>query len=261
VRVLLSKPHALVLWSVGVAALVCSGAAHLGHEVTVPTITAAPLYVLAAPTLVPTPTAAPQPTPVPPLQSGQAAPAILDEAFTSNALGWPDNRQATGWFIDNGYQLEPRVPGQFVAVTPEKSPVLDDVSVSAVFHKIAGRPEGGGYGIIVRDQSDTQLDGWRTSGRYYVFELSDRGEVGVFRREDDHWDTLLDWTPSVEAHSGAAQNELAVEARGDRLSLVVNGGEAVQVVDSTLGGGRVGVFVGGDGNAAVLSRLVVRPLT
>lgn len=255
----ISRPHSALALGVAFAALLSFGAAHLGHDVVVPASPTASRYVLTPPT----PTAearlaAPQPTLAPPVPT--PAP-LVDERFTSNALGWPDNPQATGWFVGDGYQLEPREPGRFVAVTPAGSPVLDDVSVSAVFHKLAGRPAGGGYGIIVRDQSDVQLDGWRTTGRYYVLELSDQGEVGVFRRENDHWDTLMAWTPWTAAHPGTDENELRVDARGDRLSLVVNDGEALQVVDSALPRGRIGVFVGGDGNAALVSHLVVRDLT
>ena len=56
----------------------------------------------------------------------------------------------------------------------------------ATFRKLIG-PTGGGYGIIVRDQSPTLRDGASQDGRYVVLEVGDKGEVGMWRREADHF--------------------------------------------------------------------------
>ena len=99
---------------------------------------------------------------------------------------------------------------------------LGDTVVTGWFHKVGG-PLGGGYGLILRDQNPDQRDGRNQLGRYYVFEVGDRGEVGVWLRDVDHWVDLLTWTPSDAVKPGFASNELTVTAAGDHMSFVVNG--------------------------------------
>jgi len=132
-----------------------------------------------------------------------------------------------------------------------------DVVVDAAFHKIGG-PPGGGYGVIVRDQGPTARDGISQTGRYYVAEVGDRGEIGIWRRDEDRWIDLLPWTPSQAVHLGGTVNDLTLRAVGERLTFVVNGTEVASVVDRALPSGRVGVFVGGDRNDVALDRFVLQ---
>jgi LPXTG-site transpeptidase (sortase) family protein len=202
---------------------------------------------------VPPPTAASLPaTPLPDI----GAP-ILDERFTDNRLAWPDNPQSTAWLDAGTYRLSARVPQQFVAVGVPLSLPLRDVVLSATFRKVGG-PVGGGYGLIVRDQRPELADGMRQDGRYYVLEVGDRGEVGIWRREDDKWLDLLPWTASPAVRPGQEVNQLEAWAIGERLTLVVNGVEVASQVDAALTSGHVGVFAGGDGNEVALERLMVR---
>jgi LPXTG-site transpeptidase (sortase) family protein len=207
------------------------------------------------PSVPPTP-AAPAPSALSSETRSAFAP-LLDERFTDNRLAWPDDRQATAWLETGGYRLAARVPQRFVAVGAPVSLPLRDVALTATFRKVGG-PVGGGYGLIVRDQRPDLGDGIRQDGRYYVLEVGDRGEVGIWRRETDHWVELLPWTASEAVRPGQEVNELEAWAIGDRLSLIVNGVEVASQVDATLTSGHVGVFVGGDGNEVVLERLLVR---
>jgi hypothetical protein len=133
--------------------------------------------------------------------------------------------------------------------------VLGDGTVAATFRKVGG-PPGGGYGLILRDQGAFPRDGLSQGGRYYVFEAGDRGEFGVWRREDDRWVDIIPWTAAAAVRPGDAPNELAVQATGDRLAFRVNG-TPVGAVDATLPPGAVGVFAGGDLNDVLLERLSV----
>ena len=207
------------------------------------------------PRLAPTPLAAVSSAPRP--EPGASFAPVLDERFTDNRLAWPDNRQATAWLDGDGYRLSARVPQHFVAVGVPLSIPLRDVVLSATFRKVGG-PVGGGYGLIVRDQAAELGDGTRQDGRYYVLEVGDRGEVGIWRRENDKWVDLLPWTPSAAVRPGQDVNELEAWAIGDRLTLVVNGVEVASQVDATLTSGHVGVFAGGDGNDVAVERLLVR---
>jgi hypothetical protein len=136
---------------------------------------------------------------------------------------------------------------------------LRDVLVTATFSK-AGGPAGGGYGIVVRDQGPGPRDGLNQGGRYYVLEVGDRGEVGMWRRDQNNWADLLPWTTAASVRPAQSENTLAVNALGDRLTLSVNGTEVATRADATPARGSVGVFLGGDQNQAVLTRLTVQAL-
>src|SRR5438270_467681 len=138
---------------------------------------------------------------------------LLDEGFSDNRMRWPDDSHSTAWISGPGYRLVPREPGRFVAVSAPIPVPVGDVVVSATFHKLGG-PPGGGYGLIVRDQHTSPGDGVAQGGQFYVLEVSDRGDIGVWRRDSDHWADLLTWTPSEAARQGTQANTLEVWAIG-----------------------------------------------
>jgi LPXTG-site transpeptidase (sortase) family protein len=203
-------------------------------------------------------------TPVATATIAQSAPVgaaklttVFEEWFTDNRRQWPNDLLGTAWFADGAYYLSAREPGRFVAVGAPIGRPLRDVVVSGAFRKVGG-PPGGGYGLIVRDQATASRDGINQSGRYYVLEVGDRGELGIWRREEDHWEDLLRWSPSDTVRPGTETNELTVRAIGSRLTFVVNGVQVAGLEDSTLMEGGVGIFVGGDLNEARVERLVVQ---
>ena len=153
---------------------------------------------------------------------------VYDERPGQGAAGgagggrWPHDPAATAWNAEDGYRLVARRPGQFVALAAPVAAPLRDAAVTAAFRKVGG-PPGGGYGLIVRDQGPGPRDGLNQSGRFYVFEAGDRGEVGVWRREGARWVDLLPWTPADAVRPGGAANELTVQAVGQRVTFLVNG--------------------------------------
>ena len=192
-----------------------------------------------------------------PSTPGMALHTVLEEDFTNNQRRWPNNPLATAWITDGVYHLYARQPGQFVAIGAPLTDSLRDIVVTATFRK-AGGPLGGGYGVIVRDQGPGPRDGVNQGGRYYVLAAGDRGEVGIWRREEDHWVDLVPWTPSGAVRGCGATNQLTARVLGSRLTLLVNGVEVASVLDETLREGAVGVFVGGDLNEVLLERLLVQ---
>jgi hypothetical protein len=226
-----------------------------------PTVASQPT---AAPTLAPAPaeapTVAPQPT-VAPTVAAQASVAtsrtLLDEGFSTGAPGWPNAATTSAWWDSLGYHLEPRLAGQHVAIVAPGNPPLADIEVTGLFHK-SGGPNGGGYGLILRAQGP--LDGNNQGGRYYVFEVGDRGEVGAWRRDDDRWLDLVPWTKSAAVFAGGASNRLDVRATGSQFTFSVNDNPVAQVTDDTLAAGAVGVFAGGDGNQVQVERFTVTGL-
>jgi hypothetical protein len=220
-----------------------------------------PVVAAAQPTQAAT---ADQPTATPPATSGAtpanaSAPvgALLDERFTTNDANWPSSPQGLSQFANGSYRIGTRQIGQGAAIGAPLANVPADVQITADFRKVGG-PDGGGYGIIVRDQQSGVRDGSSQDGQYYVLEVGDKGEVGIWRRDGDHWVDLLPWQPSDAVKPGTTANELTVRAVGNNLSLSVNGTEVATRTDSTLANGQVGVFVGGDGNQVALSRFTVQ---
>jgi hypothetical protein len=147
--------------------------------------------------------------------------------------------------------------GRFIALGAPLASPFADVVVSGTFRKLGG-PSGGGYGIIVRDQASEERDGTNQSGRFYVLEVGDRGEVGIWRREGDIWIDLLPWTRSDAVHPGEATNELTALAVRSQLTFLVNGWGVATVTDASLAGGGVGVFVGGDLNEVAIEDFSVQ---
>jgi hypothetical protein len=203
-------------------------------------------------TAVGQPTTHAQPTAAP-----TASATLLDERFTSATTTWPNDPQGTAWLSDGMYQVATRRAAQFVAISAPVADVPPNVIVSATLHKLGG-PAGGGYGIIVRDQGPAAQDGVTQAGRYYVLEVGDKGEVGIWRRESDHWVDLLPWQRSDAVKPGTASNELTVRAIGSTLSLIVNGIEVATRTDAAYASGRIGLFVGGDGNQVALDHFLIQ---
>ncbi len=181
---------------------------------------------------------------------------LVDERFTSNVRNWPNDPEGATWLGLGSYHLAARQVSHFVAVGIPGTRDLSDVVVTGWFRKIGG-PPGGGYGLILRDQEPDSRNGQSQSGHYYVFVVGDRGEVGIWLRDDDHWVDLLTWTPFGAVRPGQLTNELSVSARGDELSFLVNGIPVASQTDTQLHIGAAGVYVGGDGNEVTLDRVTV----
>jgi hypothetical protein len=220
-----------------------------------PTSVPTPLPTL-PPTLASRPTLAaslPSPTALPP-QPGQV---LMNVRLAAGAAdNWVDHRPYATWSA-GAYRLESKDRTRFVAVGVPINQVLSDVIVSATFRKTGG-PPGGGYGLIVRDESPEPREGTNQVLNAYVLETGDLGEYGVWRRDGDHWIDLVPWTRSATVREGGSPNDLTVRAVGDRLTFTVNGSDLADVEDDTLSSGGVGLFVGGDDNQVGLDSFSVQ---
>src|SRR5262249_32748726 len=137
--------------------------------------------------------------------------------------GWPNDPVGPGWFGTGGFHMVARQPGKFVALSVPLGLHVQDVVASGTFEKTGG-PDGGGYGLILRDQAPRGLDGSTQSGRFLLFEVGDRGEVAVWQRDEMRWIEVMPWTRSEAVRMGrAVKNELLVTAAGQQVSLYVNG--------------------------------------
>jgi hypothetical protein len=190
------------------------------------------------------------------LATNASAAPLLETSFTNAIDAWRVNPPFVTW-SSGAYRLASRTPGRFVAVSAPLQAPVGDVEVSANFRKTAG-PPGGGYGLIIRDQEPAAQEGANQVGHYYVFEVSDNGDIGGWRRDGDRWVEMLSWTHSDAVHTGTSANELAVRAVGNKLAFAVNGTEVTTQTDATLSSGGVGLFAGGDLNEVAVDRFTVR---
>lgn len=172
-------------------------------------------------------------------------------------MPWPNTSDGPAQLVSGAYVVQTRTPGQFVAIGVPMPQIFEDVTLSATFHKIGG-PDGGGFGLILRDQAETPHDGVDQNGHYYVLEVGDRGEVGIWRREDERWIDLLPWQHASAVNTGSSTNEIIARAAGTHLTLSVNGVQVATRDDPTYRAGTVGLYVGGDGNVVSIDRFTVQ---
>ena len=110
----------------------------------------------------------------------------------------------------------------------------------------------------MRDQGPDPRDGVSQSGRYYVLEVGEGRQWGMWRRETDHWVDLQPFTPSEAVRPPPETNELTARAIGSHLIFIVNGVQLADIEDATLANGKVGIYVAGDGNIVEAEQFVVR---
>jgi hypothetical protein len=181
---------------------------------------------------------------------------LFAQRFVAPLPGWPHDPAGNSWFAEGAYRLFARQPGRFVAVgVPLDAPVAD-ATLTAQFRKVGG-PAGGGYGFIVRDQGATsERDSRNQVGRYLVVEIGDKGEVGVWQREQTRWIDIAPWTHSAVVNTGNQPNLLALTLRGSQLHFEVNGDTVAELTFTGLPvTGSVGIFVAGDLNEVALEWL------
>jgi hypothetical protein len=149
----------------------------------------------------------------------------------------------------------PANPTNFALGVPLPS-VVGDAVLSAQFRKLGG-PAGGGYGLIIRDRGATaERDGRSQTGEYLVVGVGDRGDVGVWQRDQTHWIDIVPWTHSDVVHRDLDANSLVVTTHGTSLRFEVNGQVVAELTyDALPPTGSVGVFVGGDLNQVALEQL------
>jgi hypothetical protein len=184
---------------------------------------------------------------------------ILDEHFATPVSGWLNDPGGTAWFGTGGYHLLTRQPGQFVAVGLPIGGQVQDVVVKASFAKTAG-PTGGGYGLVVRDQATSPLDGRTQRGRFLLLEVDDRGEIGIWQRDGSRWVGVMPWTRSDAVRPGLAENDLQAIERAGQLSFIVNDRQVAEMAYTDLPtAGGLGLFLGGDlNNEVTVDRLTVQ---
>jgi len=103
-------------------------------------------------------------------------------------------------------------------------------------------------------------DGRNQAGHYYVAQVDDQGEVGIWRHAQEGWVELVPWTASAALRPAPTSNDVSFEIVGGRLTFIVNGTPAASAHDAELDYGGVGLIVAGIGNDVLVERFVVHAL-
>ena len=218
------------------------------------TVTLAIATSAAQPTAAPTtpPQRAATPT-TPPL-----APNVLaDTRFASGMpRDWLLSDVFAGW-RDGAFRLTARQATRFVAVAAPVASVPDDVVVSATLRKTGGLP-GGGYGLIVRNQSP-EAAGRHQPGPRRLRRRDWR--PGRIRRLAARW-RPLGRPRALDALACRPPGRLAQRANRQAgrqpVSIHHQRRRSGAVDDDVLAHGGMGVFVGGDNNEVALDRFTVQ---
>ena len=91
-----------------------------------------------------------------------------------------------------------------------------------------------GVGVFFRKVDD---------GNYYYFAIEQGGNFGLWKKVENTWSTLIDWTPS-SAIATDAVNRLGVWAEGSTIALFVNDLPLAQVTDDAFASGVIAVAAG-----------------
>ncbi len=184
---------------------------------------------------------------------------VVDERFDGGAPGWPNDPLAGARLVPVGYRLTPPIDNQVLVIGAPVESSLRDVLIGATFRKL-GEASGGVFGLFLRDRGPGPRDGRNQAGHYYVAEVDDRGEVGIWRRQQEGWVELVPWTPSAALRPAPTSNDVSFEIVGGRLTFIVNGTPAASAHDTELDYGGVGLIVAGVGNDVLVERFVVHAL-
>lgn len=150
---------------------------------------------------------------------------------------------------DGFYRLENPKPGTAATSLFDPAYSYDDIVIT-----LAGRLENNSqrssaFGIVIR---------YVDTNNYNVFAVDGVGRFSIWVRENGVWRELRNtndtWTPNTAINPLGNDNVLRLEAKGNHYLGYVNNALVVDVVDSTLETGAVGIYLATprEGTAAAL---------
>jgi hypothetical protein len=166
--------------------------------------------------------------------------------LTAPTAGWASGPECV--FTNNGLAVQPNGGRAYICLAPT-SP-LADVSVMVTVQQINGPPTHA-FGIAFRHASPKN---------YYFFGIDGRGRFTFTTVVNDISHTVIPFTPKAAIHTGAnATNQLQVIAKGQVITLLVNGTPIGQATLSTFASGTVGLRGINDGEV-VFQQLSIAPV-
>lgn len=122
-----------------------------------------------------------------------------------------------------------------IVVIPENKEVFEDLFYQVEASKYLDAVNNF-YGIVF---------GYQNKDNYYSFIVeSEGGAVGVFRKENERFITLMDWKEVNEMNSTGDVNLLGVVVAGGQIIPTINGNPVTLINDPNYIDGSIGVIVG-----------------
>ena len=163
-----------------------------------------------------------------PYPTSSSTKPIYSNALTAPATGWASGPECV--FTSNGLVVKPNGGQAYICLAPT-SP-LTDVSITVVVQQVSGPPTHA-FGIAFHHAAQKS---------YYFFGMDGRGRFTFTTVVNDVSHTVIPFTPKAAIHTGAgATNQLQVVAKGQLITLLVNGVPVGQVTLSTFASGTVGL--------------------
>lgn len=172
---------------------------------------------------------------VKPYPTPSSTQSLYSNALTTPTAGWANGPQCV--FTNGGLVVRPSRGQAYTCLAPT-SP-LTDVSVTVTVHQASG-PLTHAFGIAFRHAAPKS---------YYFFGIDGRGRFTFTTVVNDTSHTVIPFIAKSAIHTGAnATNRLQVIARGQIITLLVNGTPVGQATLSTFPSGTVGLRGINDGD-------------
>lgn len=160
---------------------------------------------------------------------------LFSDDFSDSSSGWDQYSDAEGYtdYANGAYQIGIYTDNYFYWANPYLT--FGDVIVTVEGEKIAGDDDME-YGIICHH---VDVNNW------YALVISGDGYAYIGKRyQGGDMENITGWVQAPAVNTGNASNVLQAECIGDRLSLYANGELVVELYDSDLTGGDVGLMTG-----------------
>ncbi len=163
-------------------------------------------------------------------------PILFADDFTAETGGWKtlDDRISFAGYVVDGFRLWVDLPNYLIWSTPGLN--FQNVSVHTSVEKISG-PENNLFGVTCRHQD---------SDNYYAFLISSDGYYGIFKNLSGRRE-LVDSQEMLHSsiiNQEGGLNKIQAICQDDKLILIVNDTQLLQVVDDSLSFGDVGMIAG-----------------
>jgi len=219
------------------ATLACASLDTLLDEPLAPAVPATntPPPALPSSTPLPPPTEAPAPTEEPAEPADDFGNALFADDFSDPASGWDSfsNNEGVTDYADGSYKIGVNSESLFFWANPYQN--FSDVAIEVIATKSSGGDDVQ-FGIICRHQ-DTE--------NFYALVITADGYAAIRKRlQGGELTYIAEWAESPVINQGSATNLLRAECVGDRLALFANGVLLLEVFDSDLQTGDVGLLAG-----------------
>jgi hypothetical protein len=167
----------------------------------------------------------------------QGARAILyQDDFSDPNSGWKrsEGQDGVADYADGVYQIAVFEPNYDIWASAGQQFSDARIEVEA---KKAGGPDDNDFGLICRLQEGES---------FYAFLISSDGYYGIFKSTSEGFAPITGegMQPSSVIRVGEATNQIRADCVGDTLTLFTNGSQLLQVTDSELNAGDVGLIAG-----------------